>query len=197
MQDPRNLRAERGLSVFDARQRFINSVVYELPFGKGKRWLNGFGNQLLGGWQVTGILLLQTGRPYTIVTSRDMANVGAAATQTRPNLVGNPVVDSPTPERWFNTAAFSDVLPTGVFGYGNAGVNTLTSDGLVNMDLGLFKNFTWRERLRFQFRTEFFNATNDPNFAIPDRQLRSASFGTVSATTNLSRQIQFGMKIVF
>ncbi len=65
------------------------------------------------------------------------------------------------------------------------------------MDLGLFKNFTWRERLRFQFRTEFFNATNHPNFAIPDRQLRSASFGTVSATTNLSRQIQFGMKIVF
>ncbi|MFN0100987.1 MAG: hypothetical protein ACKV2U_02735 [Bryobacteraceae bacterium] len=89
VQDSLNLLAERGLSAFDARRRFINSVVYELPFAKGKPWLRGL--------QATGILSLQRGRPYTVVTSRDMANMGAAATQTRPNLVGNPVIVNPAP----------------------------------------------------------------------------------------------------
>jgi len=200
VQNPRNLRAERGLSAFDARQRFINSVVYELPFGKGRAMLgsvSNFANHVIGGWQVTGILLFQSGRPYTVVTSRDMANVGATATQTRPNVVGDHRVTAPSPQRWFNPAAFSDVLPSGVFGYGNLGPNALISDGTINMDLALFKNFPIAERVRLQFRTEFFNATNHANFAIPDRQLQSSAAGTVNATTNLNRQIQFGMKVVF
>ncbi len=197
VQDPRNLRSERGLSEFDTRHRWINSLVYELPFGKGKTWLGGLSgaaNHILGGWQVTGILVFQRGRPYTVITSRDMSNTAAAH---RPNLVGDPKLANPTPTRWFNQQAFSDVLPAGVLDYGNLGSNTMIADGIMNLDLAAFKNFSLRENMRLQFRTEFFNASNHANFAIPNRQLTAAAFGQVSATTTLNRQIQFGMKVVF
>jgi len=200
IQDMRNLRAERGLSEFDTRHRFINSIVYELPFGKGRKWLSeagGVPNHIIGGWQVTGILLFQSGRPYTIVTSRDMSNTGAGATGTRPNLVGDPRIANPTPTQWFNQAAFSDVLPAGVFAFGNLGSNTMIADGVVNLDLAAFKNIPLHERAKLQFRAELFNSTNHANFAIPNRQRQGGAFGTVSGTTNLNRQIQFGMKVVF
>ena len=197
IQDQRNLRAERGLSEFDTRHRFVNSVVYELPFGKGKPVLSdarGVLNQVIGGWQATGIMVFQSGRPYTIITSRDMSNTAAAH---RPNLVGDPKVSTPTPARWFNPDAFSDVLPAGVLAYGNLGANTMISDGVINLDLALFKNFQVRERVKLQFRSEFFNSTNHANFAIPNRQKQSGAFGTVGSTTTLNRQIQFGMKVLF
>jgi len=197
VQNPRNLRAERGLSEFDIRHRFASSLVFELPFGTGKRWLAGAHpavRQVLGGWEITGIMLLQSGRPYTITTARDISNTGGG---NRPNLVGNPKIDNPTPERWFNTEAFSDRLPAGTFAYGNVGMNTMIADGIINFDLGLFKNFMVREGFRVQFRTEFFNAFNTANFGIPVRNFASGTFGRVQGTTTLNRQIQFGLKLVF
>ncbi len=197
VQDPRNLKAERGLSEFDSRHRFITSVVYELPWGPGKRWLGsvrGVLAQIVGGWQLTGILLLQSGRPFTVITSRDISNTGGA---NRPNLIGNPKLDKPTPERWFNTDAFSDTLPAGTFAYGSAGKNIVIADGIENFDLGLFKNFNIDEQRKLQFRAEVFNFPNHPNFGIPDRNRASGSFGRVGATITSSRQIQFGLKFIF
>jgi len=193
----RNIRNERGLSEFDTRHRFTSSLIYELPFGTGRRWMAGVHpavNHLLGGWEVTGIIGLQSGRPYTINTTRDMANTGG---NNRPNLVGDPKLDNPTYQRWFNTDAFSDRLPAGQFAFGNVGSNTMIGDGVVNFDLGLFKNFAVREGLRVQFRTEFFNATNHVNYGIPIRNVNSGTFGRVQETTTLNRQIQFGLKVVF
>lgn len=198
VQNPRNLRAERGLSEFDTRHRFVTSFVYELPWGPGKKWLSnirGPVGHILGGWQVTGILTLQSGRPFTIVTGRDISNTG---TDNRPFLVGDPKPEKRTPDRWFNTAAFSDrVLPSGVFAYGDVGRNTIIADGINNFDLALFKNFNFDEERRLQFRAEFFNIANHANFGIPSRNLSSSAFGRVSSTTTLNRQIQFGLKFVF
>jgi hypothetical protein len=197
VQNPRNLRAERGLSEFDARHRFVTSFVYELPWGRGRRWLSAVHpilDHVLGGWQVTGILTLQSGRPFTVITTRDISNTGGA---NRPFVVGDPRVKKPTPDRWFNTDAFSDVLPPGVFAYGNAGRNILIADGINNLDLGLFKNFRLGEERQLQFRAEFFNVANHANFGIPDRNRASSAFGRVNATTTLNRQIQFGLKLIF
>ncbi|MBI3679169.1 MAG: TonB-dependent receptor [Acidobacteria bacterium] len=182
----RNFKLERGLSEFDTRHRMITSAVYELPFARG--------NRLLGGWEVSGIVLLQSGRPFTVTTARDISNTGG---QNRPNVAGSPRIDDPRPERWFNTAAFSDTLPAGVFAYGNAGPNLLISDGISNFDLSVFKNFRILERLSLQFRSEFFNAFNHANFGLPDANLASGTFGRVSQTSTLNRQIQFGLKLVW
>jgi hypothetical protein len=197
--NPWNLKAERGHSEFDTRHRAITSFVYDLPMGRGRALFggaSGWVQQLVGGWQTSGIFLVQTGRPFTIITANDISNTGN--TGNRPFQVGNPNEGKRRPERWFNTAAFSDRLPAGVFRFGDVGTNTLFSDGVVNVDATLFKNFTaFNERLRIQFRSEFFNLFNHANFGIPDRNLASGTFGRVSQTSTLNRQIQFGMKFVF
>jgi hypothetical protein len=195
--NPKNLRAERGLSEFDQRHNFTTSVVYELPWGRGKRWMSNapaIVDHILGGWQLTGIVRFQSGRPFTVTTGRDMSNTGGA---NRPNVVGNPKLDKPTANRWFNPDAFSDTLPAGVFAYGTAGKNIVIADGINNIDLGLFKNFNLGEERRLQFRAEFFNAANHANFGIPERNRQSSAFGRVSSTTTLNRQIQFGLKFNF
>lgn len=197
VQNPRNLLLERGLSEFDVRHRLVNSVVWDLPFGKGKRFGNSMPKMLdyiAGGWRSTGIITMQTGRPFTITTSRDISNTGGA---NRPNLVGSPALDKPTAERWFNIDAFSDTLPAGTFAYGNVGSNTMRSDGIMNWDLSIFKNIATREGQRLQLRFEFFNAFNLVNFGIPDRDRNSGTFGRVSLTSTNSRQIQLGVKYVF
>ncbi len=196
--NPRNLAAERGRSEFDTRHRAITSLVYDLPFGKGGKFLTnvpGWVNQIVGGWETTGIILLQTGRPYTVFTGRDMSNTGNTA--NRPMVVGEWRVENPRPEQWINRAAFLDVLPAGTFRYGNLGTNTFDGDGIVTFDIGLFKKFAITEKVLFQFRAELFNAFNHANFAFPDNNLQSAAFGTVSRTSTLNRQIQFGGKFVF
>jgi hypothetical protein len=195
--NPRNLKAERGLSEFDQRNNFVTSVVYELPWGRGKRWMSAapaLVDHILGGWQLTGILRFQSGRPFTVTTGRDISNTGAT---NRPNVVGDPKLDKPTADRWFNTDAFSDTLPAGTFAFGTAGKNIVTADGINNFDLGLFKNFNLGEERRLQFRAEFFNLANHANFGIPERNRAASAFGRVNATTTLNRQIQFGLKFVF
>lgn len=197
VQDPKNLRAERGLSEFDTRHRFVTSVVYDLPFGRGRRWLSHAPtvvDYILGGWELTGIFTLQSGRPFTVITGRDISNTGAT---NRPFLVGDPKLDHPTADRWFNINAFSDTLPPGVFAYGNVGRNTLIGDGVNNLDLGLFKNFDLGEERRLQFRAEFFNVANHANFGLPVRNRSSSAFGSVQQTSTLNRQIQFGLKFIF
>ncbi|MGH9800941.1 MAG: TonB-dependent receptor domain-containing protein, partial [Blastocatellia bacterium] len=101
-QNARNLGAERATSDFDVRHRWVLSYVYDLPFGQGAKYAakNKVVNYLAGGWQLTGILTMQSGRPFTVVTGTDQSATGGGA--DRPNLIGNPFVDNPTPDRWFN-----------------------------------------------------------------------------------------------
>ncbi|MDQ2921871.1 MAG: TonB-dependent receptor [Acidobacteriota bacterium] len=214
-QDARNLRVERSLSDYDVTHRWVASYVYDLPFGSGRRFspTNRVTNALLGGWQLTGILTLQGGRPFTIFTGTDVSNTGG--NNDRPNVIGDWRVSHPSPDRWFNpctqlangslrNCAPGDspawgIPPAGSFG--NAGRNILRGPGLRNFDFGVSRVFKITERHQLQFRAEVFNLTNHPNFFFPETSVASGSFGTISRAANTGagaqRQIQFGLKYLF
>ncbi len=198
-QNPLNLRAEWGPTFNDVRQRLVASYLYELPVGKGRRWLTNANRALdavAGGWQINGIWTAETGLPFTIQSPTDTSNTGTA--NIRPNstgIKGNLPADQRSILNWLNPAAF--VLPVG-YAYGNVGRNTATSPGLDNFDLSGFKDFKLTERpVILQFRAELFNGLNHPNFGLPGRTFNTASFGVISTTVTNNRDVQFALKLIF
>jgi hypothetical protein len=186
---------ERGISSFDIPQNLTASVGYELPVGKGKKLLssaNRFTNGLLGGWQLQGITVLRSGRPFTPTISRDVANTGIGG--QRPNRIGSGDLSNPTIGQWFDKSAFT--LPAN-FTWGNSGVDILREDRFKNLDLSLFKQFQFNERTRLQFRAEAFNLTNSPSFSAPGTNIDTASGGVVTSTISTPRNIQFALKLTF
>lgn len=189
-QNSYNLRAERGRSNFDVRQRFTLSYGYDLPLGKG-RWL--------GGWQSFGVLTFQTGRPFTVALLPDFdnsntgrSNLGFGAND-RPDAVRDPKLADPMPQRWFDVTAFA-VPPRGHFG--NAGRNILDGPGLQTVNFSIVKNTAVTERLHAQLRAEFFNLLDHNNFNQPDNYFGSPSFGQV-VSAGSPRRIQFALKFLF
>ena len=189
-QDSNNTRADRGLSSFDVRHRFTVAYSYDLPLPANKA--------LLRGWQTNGVWTLQTGRPFTVtlLPGVDNSNTGIPSIQfgvvDRPNLVGNPHVSNPSADAWFNTSAFA-MPPYGTFG--NAGRNILTGPGFASVDVSAVKNTRIREGFTFQFRAEFFNLLNRPNFNLPDSFLGSPAFGRV-LSAGTPRRVQLGLKLL-
>ena len=196
--DPRNVAANKGNSTFDIKHRSVTSVVYELPFGEGKA----FGANLpkglryaVSGWEMTGIMTFQSGPSFSVTTTTDVSNTGGA---NRPFVIGDPHLDSHSPTRWFNTAAFTVTNPFGTgFAYGNTGRNNLRGDGQRNLDFGMFRNFKFSERLTAQFRGELFNILNTASFGLPAGNINASNFGQVTSTSTSSRQIQLGLKVKF
>lgn len=199
---------ERARSSFDVPHNLALNAGYELPFGKGKKFLsngNALVQALAGGWRAQGILILRNGQPFTPVISRDIANTGQG--NQRPNVTGSPVMLN-QPSCWFYVSANpacsafagqgSDAfaLPPN-FTYGNAGANTLRSGMLRNFDFSLAKNFYPTERTRLEFRAESFNLTNTATFGIPNATVDTASAGVVTSTANNPRQLQFALKLNF
>jgi len=190
-QNSHNLSAERGLSDFDIRHRFVVSYAYDLPFWKSHRWA--------GGWQSFGILTLQTGQPFTValIPSLDIANTGQGelgfGANQRPNIVGNPSISNQGPNAWFNTAAFAPAAPGH---FGNAGRNILTGPGLGDFDWSIEINTRFTEHLNMQFRTEFFNLFNRASFNLPDNFLGDSTFGQILSAQD-ARRVQFGVKFLF
>jgi len=184
-QDKNNLRGERGLSGFDIRQRLVVTPVWRLPLG----------TSMAGrGWEASTILTLQSGRPFTALITRDQANT--LDNLNRPDIVGN-VNDGPkTVEQWFNTKAVQQQA----FGtFGNAGRNNIIGPPLKNLDFVISRTFDlarMREGMSMQFRSEFFNAFNHPNFNTPVQTVDNPSFGQITSA-NDPRQIQFGLKLKF
>ncbi len=198
MQDFRNFKAERALSDFDARHRFVLSGVYLLPM-TGR---SGFTKRLYEGWSVAPIVNLQSGNPFSpIVPLQPTGSSGSLEAFDRPDYVGGQslLVANPDPSQWINKAAF--VRHIG--GFGNAGRNILTSPGFQDVDFSVAKNTAITERVSLQFRAEAFNILNHPNFAQPINQFTAANFGQITATRTArgdlgsSRQLQLGMKLVF
>jgi hypothetical protein len=188
---------EYGLSSFHTGQRFVSSVLYDLPVGKGRpvnienRLLNG----LVGGWQLGGILTAQTGFPITAsIGGLDQSKTGGGF--DRPNATGaSPYVSNPNTNRYYDIAAFS-VAPEGTFG--NVGRNTLIGPGLFNFDASLLKNFVFHEGKYVQFRWEAFNAINHPNWANPNTNANDkTNFGSITGTRSNMRQMQLALKLVF
>lgn len=199
-QDSWNLAAERGRSNFDIPHRFTAGYTWNLPFGKGRRWLgDGAAAAILGGWQTDGIVVLQGGRPFTVAffpefdnSNTGRTNLGFGAND-RPNLVGRATLDSPTPERWFNLAAFA--IPS--YGsFGNAGRNILSGPGFRNVNASLRRSVALGERTTLQLRAEFFNLFNQVNLGLPDNFVGSPSFGSVRSAES-PRRIQLGIKLLF
>jgi Carboxypeptidase regulatory-like domain/TonB dependent receptor len=196
VQDFRNLRAERALSDFDARNRFVLSAVYLMPFqGRGA-----FLSRLVQGWSVSPIVNLQSGNPFSpIIQVTDKR--GSLEAFNRPFLVpGVPLIlPNPSPDQWINPAAFVRQAT----GFGDAGRNILTGPGFADTDLSIAKDTKIRERVKLQFRSEAFNLFNHPNFGQPQNNLAVATFGQITATRTIrgdlgsSRQIQFALKLLF
>jgi len=201
LQDVRNFSSARGNSNFDYRHRFVSGTVYEMPFGRGRKWMNrgGLLNQIFGGWQLSHLLSMQTGHNFTITVPNARQRLGATAIdQWWPDRIRNPRLDERTADRWFDTLAF--VLPRnpdGSFRFGNAGRAILNADGAFNLDLGLMKNFAISERFQLQFRWETFNVTNTPTLADPIVNLESPDFGKVRGTDSTPRQMQFALRLTF
>src|SRR5687767_461512 len=199
-QDGNNLRAEYGPTEFDIRHRFVMSYIWELPFGRGRHWGSGWNRAMdlaFGGWQVTGIHVLQSGLALTATLSgANVVNLGGER-RARPNLVGEPELPESerTVERWFNTDAFAAFSPAPQ-AFGNAGVGIMRGPGLANFDFTLAKNFNLEQQRYFQFRTELFNAFNHPNFGPPNIARDSTGFGRILTAAN-ARIIQFGLKFYF
>jgi hypothetical protein len=158
----------------------------------GRKYLSrGIGGILLGGWNLGGVLTAQSGRPVTATMAQNLCNCFSAG-PIRPNLIAD--ANGPeTVQQWFNTAAFTSPGP---YAFGNAGVGIITPPGLVNVDLSLLKNFTFRERYTAQFRAEFFNAFNHVNLGVPGTGFGSPTFGVISSAAD-ARIIQMGLKITF
>jgi hypothetical protein len=205
-QDIRNLAAERGPSSYDVKFVNVTSVVYELPFGKGKSFLGNASRPLdliVGGWNLNTINTANSGVPLDVIYQPAAANdvTGRIAdyrgvSQMRPNVSGDTTGSSGAAmlDNYFNKAAFSIPLATAPFG--NLGRNSLRSPGLEQWDLSVSKNFRITERISAQFRSEFFNILNHTNFGLPDTTFTNASFGTIR-TVYPPRQIQFGLKLLF
>lgn len=199
IQNGLNFGADRAASDFDLRHNFVFSGIYELPFGEGKRISSGhsgFDRYFLGGWKIDGILSLHTGFPFNLYVPYDNANTGSGTlgSTERPSLVGqlHPSGFKPSLSAWFNTSAVAAIPYT----YGNLGRNVLRQDGLKNIDFSISKETRIRENQRIEFRSEFFNLFNHPNFGPPDGNISDPTFGQVLSAGN-PRFIQFGLKYVF
>jgi hypothetical protein len=185
-QDSNNLRNERGLSDFDARQRLVLYGIYELPF-KGNQWVEG--------WQLGMILQMQTGNPVNIITSNSTDN--GVANTLRPDVAG-PVNTVESVDRWFDTTAF-----VAVNRFGSLGRNVIIGPGFNNADFSVLKNTKLSENLRLQFRMEVFDVFNHPSFGQPGRVVGTPGFGRITNTrfptgdSGSSRQIQLAVKVMF
>ncbi|MBI1899294.1 MAG: carboxypeptidase regulatory-like domain-containing protein [Acidobacteria bacterium] len=202
-----DLRNERSLSTNHIPHRAVISPIVELPFGSGKKWMNVRGplDWVLGGWQISGIVTLQSGSPFgtTVVNGpRDILGDDADGTNLRPDIVGR--IELPGDQRgtpavgqrgiqWFNPDAFA---PPARFTHGNAARTIMLGPGFVNIDSAVTKNFRFFERYRLQFRWEAFNATNTPNFGLPGSGLGSGGFG-ISGAGASDREMQFALKLYF
>jgi len=171
----------------------VLSPVYQFPFGKGKPYLssNRVASAIAGGWELSGILTLQNGRPFTALVSKDNANVLGSV--DRPNVLGDGNAGPKTVQQWINIAAFG-LAPAGTFG--NAGRNNLIAPAFENLDLVLSRIFPIRDRLAVQFRVESFNTFNHPNFDAPAQTFDNSTFGSIQQA-EAARQMQFGLKIKF
>ncbi len=193
-QDSNNLFNERGSSDYDARHHFNISYLYELPFR---------GNRLISGWEIAGSTTFQSGNPVNLVLV-DSSKTGVGFT-LRPNLIGNPTIPNPDPELWFDRAAFcaAGTPGCGTSFLGNLGRNVIIGPGFSNFDFSILKNTKVTEFLRVQFRAEFFNIFNHPNFNQPGRLVGTSTFGKILNTrtqpgdNGSARQIQFALKLIF
>jgi hypothetical protein len=195
-QNPFDLAAEHGPSLFDARHRVTSNFTWELPLAAGP----GLWRSLAGGWVVSGLLIASSATPFTVY---DSANVSMQAPappisgvfSSRPNVVGDPNVGPHTPEQWVSRDVFQRLDPVADAGkFGNAGRNIVRGPNFLDLDLVLARTFPLGAQRSVQFRLEFLNATNRTNFTLPVDDLASPNFGRI-LDAGPARVVQFGLRL--
>jgi hypothetical protein len=214
LSNPYNARTDWGLATYDVRNAAAVNVSYTLPVGRGKHFLGGLGdvaNGVVNGWTLNSIVGVQSGFPFTPQLSYNPANNGDTRNPVRPFL--NPAFSGPVvlgnPSEWFNPNAF--IAPPSNSGfYGNLGRDTYIGPGLATWDFSVFKDTRVSERMSLQFRAELFNLLNHANFNTPNLITfvlqappnttvpeQSPTAGQVTSTSTTSRQVQFGLKLLW
>ncbi len=193
-----NFRRNYARNDYDRTHTFVQSYIYDLPFGKGKKWLNsGVTSTVLGGWRLNGILTLMTGTPITVTTSGTTLNA-PGNTQT-----ADQIADVTFPKgintiaagggEWFSRSAFA--VPNGIR-FGSSGRNIFNGPGFFNLDASLFKIFALTERVKMELRAEAFSVTNTPQFSNPNSNLGDANFGFITGAGG-ARNLQLGLRFDF
>ena len=193
-------RADRSISAHDLPQSFVNALVYELPVGKGRKYgsqMHPIANAVIGGWQVSSIMRFSSGLPLGFTAPNTLSAYGFQV--QRPNIANlkDAELDNPTPDLWFNKAAFTR---PGTYEIGNAPrwFPNIRFGPTRHADVAILKNFRFLERFKAQLRGEFFNITNTPQFGRANTDISSGDFGRVSGTTNVGpRNVQLGLRIQY
>lgn len=210
--NPFNLRADKGLATFNAQNVGVISAIYELPFGRGRAFGNtveGWRDRLVSGWSVNSVVTVQSGFPFTPQLSYNPSRNGDTKNPVRPFL--NPAFTGPVvlgkPDEWFNPAAFI-AQPNNSGFYGDSRRDTLIGPGLATWDFSMTKNIALHEGLNLQFRAELFNLLDRANFNTPNLILAvlppgsvipqaNPDAGAITSTSTTSRQVQFGLKLLW
>ena len=202
---------ERASGIWDARHVLNANTVYQLPFGPGRSYLNqpGILSSIARGWELSSVALARTGFPVNVLVNRSSSTVpDGNSTDQRPDLVPNVSLTPPTGKRigeWINPAAFA-VPAAGTFG--NAPRNIARGPGAWQIDLGVARSISFSERARLEFRSEFFNVFNHPQYGLPQGTFGVPGFGSITQTVNTTtpvspvgsgtpREIQFALRIAF
>jgi hypothetical protein len=189
--NPYNWDAEKGLAETDQRQRFTSGWLWELPFYRTR---HGLAAKMLGGWQVNGTFVAETGLPFYVIQALAPVDDGCPRCTRRPDRIGDGRLDGSQRSvgRWFDTSAF--VLARGH--YGNSGRNILVAPGLINVDFAVFKNFAITESKHIQLRWENYNFSNTPPLNPPVNEVSAGNFGTITSA-GLGREMQFALRFEF
>ena len=186
------------MSSFDTKLRWVSYGIWDIPVGRGRRYLsnmNAIANGVLGGWELAPVLTIRTGFPFTIRDSVDTSltdgpfiHIGRPSLVHKERIIGDP-------NHWYDETAY---VRAAIGQFGNLGRNTLRTDNMRNVDLGIMKNFTTlKDRMRFQFRAEMFNLTNSAVFSLPGNDPFSPTPGAVGGTLIRNREAQLGLKLLF
>jgi hypothetical protein len=198
-QNPFDLRAERGPSIFDARHRWTGSGTWQIPFAKGA---SGLARAIGAGWQLNAIATASSGTPFTVYDSANVSQQGSAPEisgfyGSRPDLLSNPNSGPHSVNAWMSASSFLQLNPVTQAGqFGNEGRNVLRGPGLVDLDLSMLKTWQISEEAHLQFRFEVFNILNHANFGLPVNDLQSPNFGQILAS-GPPRVFQAALKVRF
>jgi hypothetical protein len=190
-----DFRSNYSVASYNRTHTFVTSSVYELPFGKGKPFLqSGWANWIAGGWQVSNVLTLMSGKPLDFSANGNSLN--APGTRQTPNQVGAfHVLGGIDTNPWFDTSAFQQVTANGVLG--NVPRYAFAGPGFFNLDAAVFRRFTVTERVRMEVRAEAFSLTNTPQFDQPNSNASDINFGLIKNTVGGNRTMELGAKITF
>jgi hypothetical protein len=187
-----------GFTTADVPQTLVISYGYELPFGKGKTFLNspsGVTGKLVSGWSINGITTFQSGQPFTVGVANNQLNNNSGGNLA--NITCNSVSTPKSVQEWFNTGCYSAPAPY-TFGDAVAGAGGLYGPGIDNWDFSIAKDTSFgNENHKLRFEADFFNLFNNPHFSNPNATFGNANFGTISSDRLPPRLIQLGAKFSF